>query len=69
MGDGVQYLGEFTSSLAKRTIRLRIVLGEDLMDGFQGQESWNYFIADISYLDEAAFHPFFVTEWLTICSN
>ena len=48
MGDGVQYLGEFTSSLAKRTIRLRIVSGKDLMDGLQGQESWNYFIADIS---------------------
>ena len=69
MGDGVQYLGEFTSSLAKRTIRLPIVLGKDFMDGMQGQESSNYFIADISSLDQAAFHPFFVTEWLTICSN
>ena len=69
MGDGVQYLGEFTSSLAKRTIRLPIVSGKDLMAGMQGQASWNYFIADISYLGQATFYPFFVTEWLTIGSN
>ena len=47
MGDGVQYLGEFTSSLAKRMIRLPIISGKDLMDRTQGPESWNYFIADI----------------------
>lgn len=69
MRDGVQYLGEFSSSLAKGTIKLPIVPGEDLVDGMQGQESCNYFIADVSYLGQATFHPFFVAEWLTVYSN